>query len=351
MKVPSMALPPYRTIYLICHARTRTGGPEAIHQLGRALLDLGHDARIIYCEVGVTPQTDDGVVRFPVLDDPMPDAYAHYDVQRAWEVPDAPGIAVVLPELEPALSRVFRHATPHLWWLSIDNGLRAVEAFGGFGTFRGTTCVHLCQSYYALDYLRRHDLYGLPLFDYTAPEHTAIAAAAETMPRQDRILYPARGAWFTSHLRRWAPTLNWQEIKGFTPAQVQELFLTSKLYVDFGAHPGKDRMPREAALLGCCIITGRSGAAANPFDIPIPDRYKFRGARWQVPMILRAIKSTLAGYQDMVADFEIYRRMIGGERLEFIAQVARIFGGDFMLVRASAEPAQGVVMPAKIPAA
>ena len=40
--------PPYRTIYIVCPANVRTGGPEASHQLGRALIDLGHDARMVY---------------------------------------------------------------------------------------------------------------------------------------------------------------------------------------------------------------------------------------------------------------------------------------------------------------
>jgi len=318
---------PHRPIYLVCHARSRTGGPEAIHQLGRTLLDLGHCAHIVYAEVGATPLSHDGVVRFPVLENPMPAAYAHYQVPQAWEIPDTAGTAVVVPELEPAMTRRFCHATPHIWWLSIDNGLGAVEASGGFGALRGSACVHLCQSYYALDFLRRQDLHGLPLFDYTAPEHAAAAAAAETTPRRNRILYPARGAWYAERLRRWAPRLDWQEIKGFTPAQVQDLFRTSKLYVDFGAHPGKDRMPREAALLGCCVITGRRGAAANAFDVPIPDRYKFRGAGWQVPAIVGTIKATLASYEQRLDDFAVYRRIIAGERQEFIAQAARIFGG------------------------
>ena len=327
----------YRTIYLLCHARVRTGGPEAIHQLGRTLLDLGHDARLVYMEPGTAPPAGDGLLRFPKIADPMPDAYAHYAVPSAWDVPDEPGIAVVLPEMEPALSHRFAHATPHLWWLSIDNGLRAVEAFGGFTAFHATRCIHLCQSYYALAYLRQHDLYGLPLFDYTAPEHVAAAAVAAPAPRRDRIVYPARGAWFTQFLRKWAPDLDWQEIKGFTPAQVQELFLTSKLYVDFGSHPGKDRMPREAALLGCCIITSRRGAAGNPVDVPIPDRYKFRGARWQVPVIVRTIRQLLAEYDRRVGELAVYRQIISGEREEFRAQVVRVFGAAFAQAGASSK--------------
>ena len=157
-------------------------------------------------------------------------------------------------------------------------------------------------------------------------------------PRQDRILYPARGAWFAQFLRKWSPDLDWQEIKGFTPDQVRDLFLTSKLYVDFGSHPGKDRMPREAALLGCCIITSRRGAAGNPFDVPIPDRYKFRGARWQVPMIVRTIRRLLAEYDRRAGELAIYRRIIAGERAEFTAQAVRVFGATVAQGHAASHP-------------
>ena len=31
-----------------------------------------------------------------------------------------------------------------------------------------------------------------------------------------------------------------------------------KLYIDFGGFPGKDRLPREAVMHDCCIITGKA---------------------------------------------------------------------------------------------
>ena len=40
-------------------------------------------------------------------------------------------------------------------------------------------------------------------------------------------------------------------------------------------HPGKDRMPREAALLGCCILTSTLGSADFFDDVPIMSEYKF----------------------------------------------------------------------------
>jgi hypothetical protein len=159
--------------------------------------------------------------------------------------------------------------------------------------------------------------------------------------RENRILYPARGKWFTQWLRRWAPDLNWQEISGFTPAQVRSLFQTSRLYVDFGKHPGKDRMPREAAIHGCCIITGQRGSASNAFDVPIPRRYKFADSRLKAPLIVRAIRETLADYDKHISAFATYRRIIDGEKSEFLTQVARAFGGEVIAapaVPASAKP-------------
>ncbi|HBK05473.1 MAG TPA: hypothetical protein DDZ81_06355 [Acetobacteraceae bacterium] len=320
-----MPAPSYRTIYILCHARSRTGGPEALHQLGRALRDLGHDARMVYAESDAVPTCLKGVVRFPEIADPMPAAYEHYDVPRTFEVLDEPGNAMVIGELHLDILQYLSEISPYIWWLSIDNGLRAVRAFGGFGAVRLARVKHLCQSYYAMSYLLEKNILGFPVFDYTTPQHVT-AAAGWDGSRVDRILYPARGKWFTEWLQWWAPDLAWQEIVGFSPSEVRNLFLTSKLYVDFGSHPGKDRMPREAAILGCCIVTGQRGSAGNSFDIPILAGYKFRDSRLQIPRIVRAIRQIMSDYQNRIGDFEIYRAIIAGERLEFNAQVERVFG-------------------------
>ena len=46
-----------------------------------------------------------------------------------------------------------------------------------------------------------------------------------------------------------------------TSKEVQELLSKCKVYIDFGHFPGKDRVPREAAMCNCCIITGKYGAS------------------------------------------------------------------------------------------
>ena len=326
-------MPPgsYRRIYIACPANTRTGGPEAMHQLGRALLDLGHDVHMVYATDDSEFTFGNSVIHAPDIASPMPGEFARYDVPRTDCIIDAPGNAVVVPEVWPGMAHRIANAVPYLWWLSIDNGLRHLDRIGGFEAIRATRCIHLCQSYYALIYLRERRISGLPLFDYTSPDKFVEYGISGTN-RQDRILYPARGRWFTEWLRRWAPNLPWREVSGFTADQVKDLFLTSRLYVDFGSHPGKDRMPREAAILGCCVITGQRGAAANPFDVPIPDQYKFRDSRLMIPRIARAIRTVLAEYDVRIADFAMYRRTIVGEQREFILQAMRIFGGRLELL-------------------
>ena len=43
--------------------------------------------------------------------------------------------------------------------------------------------------------------------------------------------------------------------------QIIQILSRSKIYIDFGFHPGVDHLPREAAILKNCIITNKEGSA------------------------------------------------------------------------------------------
>lgn len=66
----------------------------------------------------------------------------------------------------------------------------------------------------------------------------------------------------------------WVPLQGMSPEDVAKVLCTGKVYIDFGNHPGKDRIPREAAYCGCCIITNRRGSAEFYEDVAIPETYK-----------------------------------------------------------------------------
>lgn len=54
-----------------------------------------------------------------------------------------------------------------------------------------------------------------------------------------------------------ARELNFKPIINMTRDEVIRELQRAKVYIDFGNHPGKDRIPREAAILGCCAIVGK----------------------------------------------------------------------------------------------
>lgn len=314
------------TITILCPAHLRTGGPEALHQLGHTLLRLGHDVRIVYIGADLVMQTDDAGITVPPIPDAVHPDYAAYGVPRAWRVDDQPGNAVVFPEIWTLLLPFVKRATCLVWWLSVDNGMPSLNHMGGVDVLRSMRATHLGQSWYALDWLASHGVTGQPLFDPLSRDfHAQALAPAE--PRVPRILYSPKGRDFMALLRRRAPDLDWVELSGFTSEQMRGLFRTSMLHVDFGNHPGRDRMPREAALLGCCVITGRRGSAGNDRDVPIRRRYKFQDKPVLIPWILWTIRRVLAGYDRRVGDFAAYRAVLALDQATFDAQAAGIFGG------------------------
>jgi hypothetical protein len=97
------------------------------------------------------------------------------------------------------------------------------------------------------------------------------------------------------------------------------------MYIDVGHHPGKDRMPREAAAAGCCIITSRSGAAGNDLDTPIDDSYKFELLSSSIDPIAQLIEDILRNYDDRSLDFVRYRDVIENQEAVFRVE-AQAFG-------------------------
>ena len=95
-----------------------------------------------------------------------------------------------------------------------------------------------------------------------------------------------------------------------TRDEVIELLSSSKVYMDFGFHPGKDRIPREAVLLGNCIITNRKGSASNTIDVPIDNSFKFVDKNFQLNNIYQKIKDMLNNYGQYKVEFQAYRNEV-----------------------------------------
>jgi hypothetical protein len=331
-------------VYVYCPAGAVTGGAELLHQLVHTLNTNGGNAYVVY--YGEQPHT-------------VPADYAKYTLQLADALEDSPNNVAVIYEGYFKKAFEIKAAQIVLWWLSVDNfylcqanHLRAKDLLGyNFGwalpvlakrivkillgrkpefrfslqeVLRLNVVCNAYQSEYASDFLTRNKATSLyPLKDYINDEN--FTAELNTQ-RDDLVLYnPRKGYPFTRKLIQHSPQLQWVPIQGMNRSQVLALMRKSKVYVDFGFHPGKDRLPREAAMNGCCIVTGKKGSAGFYGDISISDTYKFDQKKADISLIIAKIEQLVHQYSLHTEDFTLYRDRIRAEKAEFEQQACHLF--------------------------
>jgi len=315
------------TIYVACQGNFYTGGPELLHQLVFKLNQLGQDAKMFYY--------------LKSEKNPVHPNLAKYGPSFVETLDDKASNCLIVPEVDTHLLRQYKHIQKVIWWLSVDNYELAtskktlfLEKLGVYRRFNFNLkshrrdVKHLCQSYYAQQFLDSKGIDSFYLSDYLSVDIIDGALSQSNQhERKDIVLYnPKKGFEFTKKLIDAAPHYSWVPIENMTPKEVVKLLLTAKVYIDFGYHPGKDRFPREAAISGCCVITGKRGSAANQIDIPIPDTYKFDDKESAIPEIVQKINVCFRDYNNMAKDFDAYRKIIKEEENRFTADIKDIFG-------------------------
>lgn len=335
-------------IYVPCPAGVVTGGAELLHQLVGYLNDHGRDAFIVY--FGSSMQDDRNAI---------PEDYSGYSIRVAAEVVNS------LHNIEVIYEGIFNTIYDHpatqkiLWWLSVDNFYLCSRNFlSPFDYMRydlkngmkilykmlkhlllfrndfksrlslkelaSIDAINAYQSEYAQDFLQQHGFPNvLPLKDYINTDH---CKAFDKTIKENIVLYnPKKGLEFTKRLMREAPDISWIPLQGMSREQLIEVVRKAKVYVDFGYHPGKDRLPRECAMNGCCVITGKRGSAAFFEDVSVSGKYKFDEKIVKTNDIISTIRWTLANYDMAIDDFQYYRASIAYEKEEFESQIKKLF--------------------------
>lgn len=324
-------------IYVLCPAYSKTGGPELLHQLVKKLNDLDINATITYFDI----REEDKNYRNSEFDI-YTDKYSLVN-----EIEDKENNVLIIPEILNSIhiSKKFKKIQKIIWWLSVDNFLKGygiskplkilgIKAyikmfFKGkillnFGYIRKIQ-YHLCQSYYAIDFLKNKKIKNISyLSDYI--NKSFLETNNENVAKEDIILYnPKKGLKFTKKIMEQSKELNWVPIQNLTTKQVRELLLKSKVYIDFGNHPGKDRFPREAAMCGCCVITGKRGSANFYEDVPIEAEFKYEDKQKNIPKIVEKIQQTVKYYDKEKVKFNNYITFIKNEERQFEEDVKKIF--------------------------
>ena len=347
MSIPFFGKP----IYVACPMNYRTGGVELLYQLVNELkTTLNANAHLFF----------QGNLRDY---HPIPD-YQNYQIDPVFfdEVGSNFSGIMVIPEVMTYLLARYPLAQKMIWWESVDNycgggagslcpnffdsiqtygffctGKRTLKkvanslfsnrAYAKFPTIKKNACLHLVQSQYAYLYLKQR---GIPnehikfLSDYI--NDCFLSETIDVKKKENIVLYnPKKGLSFTKKIISHNPFITFIPLEGLDNGGMINLFKRAKLYIDFGNHPGRDRMPREAASLMCCIIVGKNGSARNLVDIPIPEKYKFVVKKQNISKISELISEIFEDYSSSINDFSSYRSAIAGQKREFLLQMKSIF--------------------------
>jgi len=306
-------------MFVVCPAGVVTGGPELCHKFVAAVNRI-------------TPGRA-AVVYFPFSGRHVtPEPYRRYGAPVATVEDFTPTSTVILPEVYADLVGTAPPCRLWFWWMSVDYFVAgATDVAERVETLRRRIDLHIYSSEYARLYLEANELGpAARLFDYVADE---FLAAPPTGQRRDVVAFnPRKGLWRTERVLG-ALTARFGEhdqpkavaLEDMTRDEVIEVLSHAKCYIDFGPHPGKDRLPAEAASLGCCVVTNRRGAAANPVDIAIPTDLKIddaeEGCEERAADLIHVM---LTDYPRQTRRFDGYRAVIAAEPAQFAADVAEL---------------------------
>ena len=318
-----------KRIVIICPGNLVTGGPELIHQFVDRINENGGSASVLYHPFNKTFDT--------------PEPYSNYniDVCELKQIKNSE-CCFVIPETSTKYISELPGDNFHIWWLSVDNYTnfkknslfkqlklkirRALKKPNLPLTLNQMKKYkHWVQSFYAKEFLQAYKIKSKMLSDFLNEEH--LAQIVNPNIKENKICYnPKKGYEVTKTLINAYPNFEFIPIQNMTATDVSRLLQQCKVYIDFGTHPGKDRIPREAAMAGCVVITGIRGSAKNIHDIAVDQQYKIDEKQLDFCRITGSlIQNIFDEFDSHMNNFEGYRNKIRNEKKEFEAQVL-----DFM---------------------
>lgn len=322
-----------------------SAGGETLYQFANDLMNRGYKVSICYTKAAQ-------VVKFP-------DKFKKY-IRRVKRIPfesisDSENFTFIVPE--SATRHLFRFvkAKKIIMWMSFDNHdgflhfdklsptysslkykvnkvvrfiLRCSYNFLRYGSarFPVTEALNIGCSFYACEQLKSH--YGIDafrLFDPIGIDFLEAGMYTNINHRNNIVLYnPAKASTIMEKLLSRSK-FHYLPLKGLDFPGLLSAYRTSKVYVDFGAFPGPERIPKEAAYNGANILVGRRGAAVTN-DVLIPNRFKLDLTETPIDKIEYKIGEMLKCYEKEFSEFDSFRNMINNMQNLYQSQLDRLFG-------------------------
>lgn len=321
---------------ILAPLNVRTGGPEACFQLSDMMIRSGFDTQMwlikhpAYIPVFRALLKQGAVLAQMTLkveeSQNTVGEYSHYQVKAFDGQLFQEETVIIIPETYLWMLPLLSGLRVLVWWLSVDNAFEALSRIN-CNLLRAPLVRHAVQSAYASDFVRALGLKASPLSDYTVvdkreapglaarPVRAAINTGAKVNAQDlEQVM---------QRLRQQCPEVDIVPIASLGRQQVYAAFSTSRLYIDLGNFPGKDRMAREALLLGANILIHRAGAGAHADDFAVPETY--RPLAHEAGHIAQLATHMLLNPMVHAAQFERARSWVRQEKIIFEGEVLQTF--------------------------
>ncbi len=228
----------------------------------------------------------------------------NYKIKIDRKIDDTKNVCLVIPETFTGYIRAIRKAKISIWWLSVDNYIDKIKSENqknlrnylvlltnffkkiffsfinlnhynkslGLNEIKNKKIIHLCQSYYSYEFLKKKKIKNLLILK----DFIQIRNRKKFKKNIDIILNSNKGEKYNElFIKEYNEIFKIKKLKNMSLNLTQKKLNQSKFFIDFGHHPGRDRIPREAVLQGSKVLIMKEGAAKNKLDVNINNDYKF----------------------------------------------------------------------------
>ena len=269
----------------------KTGGPESLHQLCSSLNSKSLESYIYYVD---QKELKNSLYNFP-------------NVRVTKEIQDIEENLLVIPEIYSLteIRKLVKHMKIAIYWLSFTNSC----LFHSLTENIDSNVIHLFQSYYSYAMIKPFLNVNSKWF-FITDTINPIFQRNPFIKKQNIIAYNHTKDKITPSLCQQLkipciPLIN------MTQPEIVDILNKCKAYVDLGYHPGRDKLPREAAMCGCVIITNKCGSAAYMEDIPIEEKITYDND------LLLLLPMVISHYEQYYQKQEPYRITIQEEKIKF----------------------------------
>lgn len=324
-------------IYIIS-SYNKTGGPRSLHQLANKLINRGYNVFMVYGNHGH-------------IESKLEILYSDCNAKVAEKVIDVDSNFLIMPESDTSWYFKYKNINKIIWWLSLDffkeqnlwNRAKKVSIMKEQSLY--TTMFRYLK--YEITYILKghsrkyvHDVHDLKQIYHLYNCEYVHQYLLSLGVKEDKTQYLCGPVDIEKYNKN--EDIKDYKLIAYNPAKVQHNYIKllkkymyshyegyrfvalekmthqklqmtlnkAAVYLDLGFFPGPERIPREAVMAYCNLITSNLGSASNHIDVNIPTRFKVTPSPENIPQICKLINELCTHFSKYTNEYENYRNSV-----------------------------------------